>query len=175
MSTRAKAEPTVAEAKAKAGGAAAQAAAHMRAKAAPARAADPAAEAWALMTRLAFAGGKPRFVAIAQEFDLAPMQLHALRLLEPGTELSMSALAGSLHCDASNVTGIVDRLEARGLIERRGSARDRRVKNLGLTDEGTRLRAEMMARLAVPPPELASLSRADQRALRHLLRKALGA
>ena len=137
-------------------------------------AADPAAEAWALMMRLAFAGGKPRLVAIAHEFDLAPMQLHALRVLEPGAELSMSALAGSLHCDASNVTGIVDRLEARGLIERRGSARDRRVKNLVLTEEGARLRAEMMARLAVPPPEIESLPRADQRALRDLLRKALG-
>jgi MarR family transcriptional regulator, organic hydroperoxide resistance regulator len=135
--------------------------------------ADPAAEAWALMTQLFLAGGKPRFVAIASEFDLAPMQMHALRLLEPGVELSMSALAGSLHCDASNVTGIVDRLEARGLIERRGAAHDRRVKNLAVTEEGARVRAEIMARLAVPPPELAALPRADQRALRDLLSKAL--
>jgi MarR family transcriptional regulator, organic hydroperoxide resistance regulator len=135
--------------------------------------ADAAAEAWDLMTKLFLSGGKPRFVAIAQEFDLAPMQMHALRLLEPGAELSMSALASSLHCDASNVTGIVDRLEARGLIERRDAARDRRVKILAVTPEGIRVRDEIMKRLAVPPPELAALPRADQRALRDLLRKAL--
>jgi DNA-binding MarR family transcriptional regulator len=135
--------------------------------------ADPAAEAWDLMTRLFLSGGKPRFIAIAQEFELAPMQMHALRLLEPGSELSMSALAGSLHCDASNVTGIVDRLEARGLIERRGAARDRRVTILAVTPEGTRLRGEIIERLAVPPPELAALPRVEQRALRDLLRKAL--
>ena len=45
--------------------------------------------------------------------------LHALGLIEPGKEVPMGALARSLFCDPSNVTGIVDRLEARGLIERR--------------------------------------------------------
>src|SRR6266511_202326 len=95
---------------------------------------DPAAEAWDLMGRLFLSAGKPRFVAIAQEFDLAPMQMHALRTLAPGVELSMSELAGRLACDASNVTGIVDRLESRGLIERRGAAHDRRVKMLSVTE-----------------------------------------
>ena len=40
----------------------------------------------------------------------------------------MSALAHALHCDNSNVTGIVDRLEAAGLVERRAAEHDRRVK-----------------------------------------------
>jgi DNA-binding MarR family transcriptional regulator len=136
-------------------------------------AADPATEAWDLMTQLFLTGGKPRFVAIAQEFDLAPMQMHALRLLEPGAESSMSALAASLHCDASNVTGIVDRLESRGLIERRDAAHDRRVKILAVTAEGTKVRDEIMKRLSVPPPQLAALSRADQRTLRDVLRRAM--
>jgi DNA-binding MarR family transcriptional regulator len=124
------------------------------------------------MVELAFSTNKPRLMAISQEYDLTPMQLHALRALEPDVELTMSALAGSLFCDASNVTGIVDRLEDRGLIERRPAAHDRRVKMLAVTDEGARLRAEVVTRLTQPPPFVASLPPADQRALRDALRKA---
>src|ERR671916_2951662 len=104
---------------------------------------DPAIEAWGLLWRLMQAN-KPRFMALAQELGLAPMQLHALRLIEPGVEVPMSSLAGKLFCDASNVTGIVDRLEARGLIERRSAAHDRRVKMLALTPEGEVFRERML-------------------------------
>ena len=83
---------------------------------------EPAVEAWTLIWRLMQAN-KPRMMRLAQELDLAPMQLHALRLIEPGKEVPMGALAQSLFCDPSNVTGIVDRLEARGLIERRRGGR----------------------------------------------------
>ena len=134
---------------------------------------DPAEEAWVLLFQLAFSVNMPRIAATAQEFGLAKMQLHALRLMEPGGELPMSALAETLVCDASNVTGIVDRLEARGLIERRPAAHDRRVKMIALTPEGELLREQLIARMTEPPPVIASLSRADQRALRDLLRKAL--
>jgi MarR family transcriptional regulator, organic hydroperoxide resistance regulator len=136
---------------------------------------EPAAEAWSLMMELSFSTNKPRLMAISQQYDLTPMQLHALRALEPGVELTMSALAGSLFCDASNVTGIVDRLEDRGLIERRPAAHDRRVKMLTVTDQGARLREEVVQRLSEPPPWLAGLPRADQRTLRDALRKAAGA
>ena len=131
-------------------------------------------EAWALMVRL-FLSNKPRMAAIGQEFDLAPKQMHALLALDPHGEVPMSALAEFFACDASNVTGIVDRLEARGLIERRSAPRDRRVKMLVLTPEGGRVRQRVGARMAEPPPPVADLPRADQRALRDALRKALGA
>jgi DNA-binding MarR family transcriptional regulator len=131
-----------------------------------------AREAWALMFEL-FVQQKPRHVALAAEFDLSPMQAFTLRLLEPDTPLAMSDLAEALHCDASNVTGIVDRLEARGLISRRGADHDRRVKMLVVTDEGAELRKRLRARLAEPPPPIARLSAADQRALRDILRRAL--
>jgi MarR family transcriptional regulator, organic hydroperoxide resistance regulator len=135
---------------------------------------DPGVEAWALMVRL-FLGNKPRMAAIAQEFDLAPMQMHALMALPPGQEIPMSALAEFLVCDASNVTGIVDRLEARGLIERRPAPKDRRVKMLAVTGKGARVRGRVGARMAEPPASIAGLPRADQRAIRDALRKALGA
>ena len=135
---------------------------------------DPAVEAWALMVRL-FMSNKPRMASIAQEFELAPMQMHALMALRPGEELPMSALADTLACDASNVTGIVDRLEARGLIERREAPQDRRVKMLAVTTEGARFRARLGRQMAKPPTVLTELSEADQRALRDVLRRALEA
>jgi DNA-binding MarR family transcriptional regulator len=135
---------------------------------------DPAQEAWELLWRVMQAN-KPRFMALAQEMGLAPMQLHALRLVEPGDGVPMSSLAGKLFCDASNVTGIVDRLEARGLIERRPSPTDRRVKLLVLTDEGARLRETAYRQMTTPPPEIAALSLKHKRALRDALREAAGA
>jgi MarR family transcriptional regulator, organic hydroperoxide resistance regulator len=134
---------------------------------------DPAVEAWRLITNLVFSA-KPRIFQAAQEFDLHPGQLRALQLLDPGSELPMSALAGQMFCDASNVTGIVDRLEARGLLERRPAKHDRRVKMLAVTAEGERVRARLIERLSTPPPQLAALPPADQRALRDALRRALG-
>lgn len=116
---------------------------------------------------------KARFTALAQEMDISPSLIHALRTLEPDTEIPMRALADSLFCDASNVTGIVDRLEARGLIERRSAAHDRRVRMLALTPEGERFRETMLERLFTAPPALTGLDRADQQALRDLLHKAL--
>jgi DNA-binding MarR family transcriptional regulator len=134
---------------------------------------EPAVEAWTLIWRLMQAN-KPRMIRLAQELDLAPMQLHALRLIEPGEEIPMGVLAQSLFCDPSNVTGIVDRLEARGLIERRGAEGDRRVKILALTAEGERVRAEASSQMEEPPPEIAALPREAQLALRDALRLALG-
>jgi MarR family transcriptional regulator, organic hydroperoxide resistance regulator len=116
---------------------------------------------------------KPRFMAIGQEFDLAPQQAMALRALhEPRP---MGELAKFLFCDNSNVTGIVDRLEERGLVERRPAEHDRRVKLIELTDEGQRVRREMELRISEPPEDIASLPERDQIELRDILRRALAA
>jgi MarR family transcriptional regulator, organic hydroperoxide resistance regulator len=133
---------------------------------------DPASEAWALIARLFAPKGKPRFVQIAHELGLAPQQAGALRaLVEP---VPMGDLATALHCDSSNVTGIVDRLEERGLVRREAAEGDRRVKMLVLTPSGERLRREITRRFSEPPTQLAALSKRDQKALRDILRRALG-
>jgi DNA-binding MarR family transcriptional regulator len=88
-------------------------------------------DTWELLMDLVMAE-RARLPQIAAEFRLSPPQVYALRLLEPEQPLPMGRLACALGCDASNVTGIVDRLEQRGLIERRPSERDRRVKVLDL-------------------------------------------
>jgi DNA-binding MarR family transcriptional regulator len=137
------------------------------------RRSTPAAEAWALMFELIHLS-KRRFMAIASEFDLSPPQVMALRQLDPDEPKPMSELALALRCDNSNVTGIVDRLEDRGLVERRPGEHDRRVKMLMITERGAQVRAGLAARLDEPPEALANLSPEDQRALRDIMRRALG-
>jgi len=100
-------------------------------------------------------------------------QAHALRMLDPDEAMPMSALAERLFCDASNVTGLVDRLEARGLVERRTAEGDRRVKALTLTREGVELRDRVLAVMSEPPEAITALPLADQRALRDILARAV--
>ena len=90
---------------------------------------------------------KQRLFGQAQEFELAPQQMIALRILGGGPR-KMSDLAHALFCDNSNVTGIVDRLEERGLVRREAAEGDRRVKLLVLTEEGEWMRAEITKRMA---------------------------
>jgi DNA-binding MarR family transcriptional regulator len=134
---------------------------------------EPAAqEAWGLFWRI-FTADKARRMAVMGELGLAPMQCMALMSLEPDEPKPMSALAEVMQCDNSNVTGIVDRLEAQGLVERRASERDRRVKEIVLTLRGAAVRTEAQRRLSVPPPVLATLSAGDAEAMRDILQRAL--
>ena len=122
-----------------------------------------------------FHASKRRFHAVASEFDLSPPQVRALGVLDPGRPVPMSELAEALHCDNSNVTGIVDRLEDRGLVERRSASHDRRVKMLAVTERGADVRERLAERLQEAPEPLARLSPEDQRALRDIMRRALEA
>jgi DNA-binding MarR family transcriptional regulator len=84
----------------------------------------------------------------------------------------MVSLARSLHCHDSNVTGMVDRLEQRGLIERRSNPKDRRVKLIALTEDGESLRRRLLERLSDPLPFIAVLSEKDKTLLRDVLMRA---
>jgi DNA-binding MarR family transcriptional regulator len=132
---------------------------------------DPASQAWSAMHWLMISN-KARFLAINQEFDLAPQQAIALRILGGGPR-PMGELAKFLACDSSNVTGITDRLEERGLVQRTSAEGDRRVKLLVLTDEGERVRRRLTELLAEPPAWIAALSDQDRRQLRDILRRGI--
>ncbi|KIX72631.1 MarR family winged helix-turn-helix transcriptional regulator [Streptomyces sp. JL4002] len=87
------------------------------------------------------------FAAAAAQHGLTSTQARVLAQLDG--PVPMRGLATLLVCDASNVTGIVDRLEARGLVRREPSPADRRVKNVVATDAGRQVirvvREEMQA------------------------------
>jgi MarR family transcriptional regulator, organic hydroperoxide resistance regulator len=129
-------------------------------------------EAWLLLLEF-LASHRAYLPPLAAELQLSPAQCHVLRLIEPGQAIPMGRLAANLACDASNVTGLVDRLEARGLVYRRPSERDRRVKVLGLTPKGARLRATLLDRMTEPPENLNRLSPDEQQTLVNILKRLL--
>src|SRR5258708_37211901 len=127
-----------------------------------------ACEAWQLLIQLFFTQ-RANLPPLAAELQLSPAQCHVLHLIEPGRPIPMGQLAETLACDASNVTGLVDRLESRGLVRRHPSAEDRRVKVLELTATGARLRTQLLDRMTAPPATLKRLSAAEQRSLVRML------
>jgi DNA-binding MarR family transcriptional regulator len=130
-------------------------------------------EAWGLMSRM-FWEMRPRMLRITREFGLTPPQLFALRSLDPEQPVPMRALAQALHCDSSNVTGLVDGLEAQGLVERHEAEHDRRVRMLVVTERGADIRSRVDEAVQQVPEPLAALEPEDQLALRDILRRALG-
>lgn len=127
-----------------------------------------AAEAWAELRTL-LGRQRRRFLIAASELELHPAQAGAL--LQLASPLPMNELAAVLACDNSNVTGLVDRLEARGLVARQANPDDRRVKRIVLTAAGSRLRDQLLERVGRPPAGIERLSPAEQRQLRDLLRR----
>jgi DNA-binding MarR family transcriptional regulator len=132
-----------------------------------------ACAAWQLLVEFLLSQ-RAQLPALAAALELSPAQCHVLHLIEPGHPVPMKQLAATLSCDASNVTGLVDRLETRGLVRRLPGRDDRRVKVLDLTPTGVKLRTELVSRMASPPATLARLSARDQRALVRILSRLLG-
>jgi DNA-binding MarR family transcriptional regulator len=115
---------------------------------------------------------RENFAEVAAEFDLTPPQARALLYL--GEAAPMRSLACHLSCDASNVTGIADRLESRSLVKRGEDQQDRRVKLLLLTAEGAETRARLEERLMETSPFMAGLSTTERATLKELLSKIAG-
>ena len=131
--------------------------------------------AWkAVLDLVGWSGRRPpRFPSVALELGLAPKQLGLIWRLSPGTSLPMGTIGESLYCDASYVTDLVDRLQERGLIERRPSPDDRRVKLIALTQAGESLREQALELLYEPPAEFENLNANELKQLSELLAKAV--
>jgi DNA-binding MarR family transcriptional regulator len=109
----------------------------------------------------------------AARHQLTGAQAKVLTLLslEP---LPMRRIAQKLRCEPSNVTGIIDRLETRGLVERRPDPADRRVKLAAPTATGAETAERLRESLDFAREPLAGLSAEERTALRDLLRRMLG-
>lgn len=92
---------------------------------------------------------KAAMAELAESHGLTSIQLYALNAINDAgaVGIAMGRLAQTLHCDASNITGIVDRLTALSLIVRQENPQDRRVKNLFLTKQGQRTVDQLKSQL----------------------------
>ena len=110
----------------------------------------------------------------AAALGLSNAQITVLLALAPGEPEPMRSLAARLDSDASNLSALVDRLEHRGVVQRRSAEGDRRVKALVLTPAGEKLRADFWSGLLADPGPLAPLDEAQLNTLIEVL-AALGA
>jgi DNA-binding MarR family transcriptional regulator len=146
-----------------------------RTKTATATATRPAtsveAEIGELLVRL-LSSARDHFMSGLAEMDLTPPQGFALHHLEE--PLPMRQLAIAMGYDASHITGIIDKLEALGLVERQPDPRDRRIKLLVTTARGREVQRLIQHRVFDRQPILDRLDPDERRQLLALLRQAVG-
>jgi len=97
---------------------------------------------------------KQQVLLIAGEFGLTGVQALTLLSIHSNHQKSMSDLCKQYACDASNITGIVDGLEEKGLVSRQPHPNDRRVKIIHLEKDGHLLQAKLLERIAESGPHL---------------------
>ena len=108
----------------------------------------------------------------AARYGVTPTQLSVLKLLQEIGDLSLGELSKEIRAHNSTVTGIVDRMETAGLVERARSEEDRRVWIIRLTAAGRKV----SERAKISPWDtlrsaLEALPAADQEKLTQLLKK----
>jgi len=127
-----------------------------------------AAEVWKRVFDF-FMRGAPQRGKVLARLGLTPNDARALSALDPTKGRTMRSLSDEWGCDASNTTWIVDRLEKRGLAERKMKPGDRRVKLVVLTANGVKARQKLLEGMYEPPPELLDLPRARLDTLHRIL------
>lgn len=116
---------------------------------------------WALIVEC-MSTWEPRMDAAAEDAGLSPVSAWTLVRLDPELPMSQKELAGRLGCSPSTVVDPTDRLEERGLVVRQTHRDDRRIKVLHVTEEGRRVRDQLVARVFEPPRALSELAPVDQ-------------
>ncbi|MFI6571759.1 MarR family winged helix-turn-helix transcriptional regulator [Nocardia fluminea] len=110
------------------------------------------------------------FTAAAASESLTASQGKTLTVLRR-RPVSMRALAEIMACDASNITGIINRLEKRDLVRREPSASDRRVTHLVITPEGERVTDTIRAKMHATQAGLNNLNDRERESLFSLLER----
>lgn len=103
--------------------------------------------------------------------ELTPSQFVFLASIE--RPAPMGTLAEHLCLDASYVTGVVDHLEDRGLVERRADPSDRRRTLVAVTEDGRRMRRRIHEEVSAQAPLTTRLDPREMAELTALLRKAV--
>src|ERR1700733_12262258 len=112
----------------------------------------------------------------AAGYDFTPVQYAALAAIGTNHRVDQVTLAGLIAYDRTTITGVVDRLVQKGLVARQESSRDRRARELKITDAGRRA-----LRGATPTVEAAQrimvrgLTEKEAKELVRLLQKAIAA
>jgi DNA-binding MarR family transcriptional regulator len=112
----------------------------------------------------------------AAGFDLTPVQYAALAAINTNPAIDQVTLAGLIAYDRTTIMGVIDRLVQKGLVVREASSRDRRARELHITNEGRKtLRAITPSVEAAQEIMLRGLTDREARELMRLLRKAIAA
>lgn len=92
--------------------------------------------------------GKQQVISVSSEYGLTSMQALTLLLTSDDQPRSMNTFCKMYDCDASNITGIVDGLEQKGLVSRQESHKDRRIKIIHLEPAGREIREAVLQKLS---------------------------
>ncbi len=106
------------------------------------------------------------------ELDVTPVQATVLGLLCEEDRITSGELGKRIELDSATVTGILDRLAAAGLVERKGNPGDRRAIHIHLTPNGKKKGEDAIAAILDANRQfLHAFSLPEKRDLMHLLRK----
>ena len=106
--------------------------------------------------------------------DITPVQYAALAAVAALPGIDQATLAGEIAFDRTTITGVIDRLEAKGLVSRQVNAKDRRARVLAITPEGLAMLERIRPRVEAAQGQLTrGLSAQETETLMHLLRKAV--
>lgn len=115
---------------------------------------------------------KQHLVDISGEFGLSGIQAITLLLLNESKPHPMKSFCILYHCDASNITGIIDGLEKKGLVSRQSDNHDRRIKVIQLEEAGKKLQRSIIEKLDASRNSLFDpLSELEIQQLIHILEK----
>jgi DNA-binding MarR family transcriptional regulator len=120
--------------------------------------------------------GKYAIMQIAENNNITMMPALTLCLLDPNQPVPMKALSAFMSCDPSNITVIIEQLVSEGLVDRKESTQDRRIKTVTLTKKGLALRDKFLEiTTSTRLPNLNELTDKETEQLIKILGKATGA
>lgn len=102
------------------------------------------------------------FTEVSRDYDLTPQQTQLLCLLTTGP-VGMTEITRTLHLEKSSVSGLVDRVERRGLVERVRDPDDRRAMRIVLTEQGERFAVDSHDQVTARLEEMVAELPADDR------------